>query len=135
MLDLSSDESLEPLPVPALETIQRFETRLRELQALGYVEGGDADPTRCVPVFEAAFSPGRVEVEVDASGQPVGRGVVDSVAPRPGRNVELSIDLDTQRALEEALRTQVDLSGLAEGAPAGVLPDNKVTSPADRARL
>jgi penicillin-binding protein 2 len=67
-------------------------------------------------------SPGRVEVEVDASGQPVGRGVVDSVAPRPGRNVELSIDLDTQRALEEALRTQVDLSGLAEGA-AGVALD------------
>lgn len=67
-------------------------------------------------------SPGRVEVEVDASGEPVGRGVVDSVPPRPGRNVELSIDLNTQAALEEALSTQLSLSGLAEGA-AGVALD------------
>ncbi len=67
-------------------------------------------------------SPGRVEVEVDAQGQPVGRGVVDSVPPRPGRNVELSIDLRTQEALEEAMREQLALSGLAEGA-AGVALD------------
>lgn len=67
-------------------------------------------------------TPGEVRVEVDAGGQPVGRGIVSSVAPMPGSNVELSIDLDTQRELEEQLRTRVKLSGTAEGA-AGVAMD------------
>lgn len=66
--------------------------------------------------------PGELKVEVDAQGEPVGQGVVSSVAPQPGGNLELSIDLRTQEAMEDALRTQVALSGSAEGA-AGVALD------------
>jgi penicillin-binding protein 2 len=67
-------------------------------------------------------APGEVKVEVNAAGEPVGRGIVSSVAPMPGSNVETTIDLGTQRALEQALREGVALNGLAEGA-AGVALD------------
>ena len=59
---------------------------------------------------------GRSEVEVDASGAPVGRGVISSVPPEPGSTLRLSIDLPTQKALEQALREQVQIAGLSSGA-------------------
>jgi penicillin-binding protein 2 len=67
-------------------------------------------------------TPGEYVVEVDASGEPRGREVVSSRAPRPGRDVELSIDGPTQRALQDALRERVSLNGLATGG-AGVALD------------
>ena len=60
--------------------------------------------------------------EVDAAGEPTGREVVSSRAPRPGRDVQLTIDAPTQRALQEALAEQVSLNGLSTGG-AGVALD------------
>jgi penicillin-binding protein 2 len=58
-------------------------------------------------------------VTVDAFGQPTG-AVRHLKAPVPGRNVRLTIDLDTQRAAEQALAYGVR-SHAAEGADAGAL--------------
>lgn len=66
-------------------------------------------------------TPGRDVVEVDAAGEPVGREVVSSRAPAPGRDIELSIDGPTQRAMQDALREEVSL-GSSTGA-AGVALD------------
>ena len=58
-------------------------------------------------------------VTVDAFGQPTG-AVRHLKAPVPGRNVRLTIDLDTQRAAEQALAYGVR-SNASEGANAGAL--------------
>lgn len=67
---------------------------------------------------------GRQQVEVDARGEVVGRGVLSQTPPRPGATLQLSIDLKTQKALERALRTEVEASGTSTGA-AGVAIDPK----------
>jgi penicillin-binding protein 2 len=67
---------------------------------------------------------GRQQVEVDARGEVVGRGVLSQTPPRPGATLQLSIDLKVQKALERALRTEVEGSGTSTGA-AGVAIDPK----------
>jgi penicillin-binding protein 2 len=67
-------------------------------------------------------APGSYTREVDASGEPTGREIVSSRAPRPGRDVQLTIDAPTQRALQDALVEQVSLNGLSTGG-AGVALD------------
>ena len=67
-------------------------------------------------------TPGSYTREVDAAGEPTGRDVISSKAPRPGRDVQLTIDAPTQRALQDALAEQVSLHGLSTGA-AGVALD------------
>ena len=47
---------------------------------------------------------------------------MSSRAPRPGRDVQLTIDSPTQRALQDALREQVSMNGLSTGG-AGVALD------------
>ncbi|HET6690308.1 MAG TPA: penicillin-binding protein 2 [Miltoncostaeaceae bacterium] len=66
-------------------------------------------------------TPGRSVVEVDASGEPQGREYLSSVAPVPGRTIQLSIDLKTQEALEAGLADAARVTG-AKGA-AGVAMD------------
>jgi penicillin-binding protein 2 len=67
-------------------------------------------------------TPGSYTREVDAAGEPTGREVVSSRAPRPGRDVQLTIDAGTQQALQDALAEQVSLNGLSTGG-AGVALD------------
>jgi penicillin-binding protein 2 len=67
-------------------------------------------------------TPGSYTREVDATGEPTGREVVSSRPPRPGRDLQLTIDAPTQRALQDALAEQVSLNGLSTGA-AGVALD------------
>jgi len=67
---------------------------------------------------------GREQVEVDARGEVVGRGVLSQTPPRPGQTLRLSIDLKVQQALEAALRDEVRGSGTSTGA-AGVAIDPK----------
>lgn len=67
-------------------------------------------------------APGELKVEVDADGQPTGRGVVSSVSARPGSDLQLSLDLPTQTALEQALREYMARSDGSHGA-AGVALD------------
>ena len=67
---------------------------------------------------------GRQQVEVNAQGDVVGRGVISQTAPRPGETLRLSIDLNVQKALERALKAQVVASGTSTGA-AGVALDPK----------
>jgi penicillin-binding protein 2 len=66
-------------------------------------------------------TPGRSVVEVDAAGEPQGREYLSSRAPVPGRNIQLSIDLPTQQALESGLADAAAVTG-AKGA-AGVAMD------------
>ena len=100
------------------------EDRIASYRERGYLGDERVGVTGLEASYETFLrgTPGEVRVEVDAAGQPVGRGVVSSVAPSPGSNVETSIDSGTQRALEDALRTRTKLNGLAEGA-AGVALD------------
>lgn len=67
---------------------------------------------------------GREQVEVDARGEVVGRGILSQTPPRPGQTLRLSIDLKVQKALEAALRDEVRGSGTSTGA-AGVAIDPK----------
>ena len=67
---------------------------------------------------------GRQQVEVDARGDIVGRGVISQTSPRPGQTLRLSIDLSVQKALERALAHEVAASGTSTGA-AGVAIDPK----------
>ncbi|MBM3698093.1 MAG: penicillin-binding protein 2, partial [Actinobacteria bacterium] len=67
---------------------------------------------------------GREQVEVDARGEVVGRGILSQSPPRPGQTLRLSIDLKVQKALEAALRDEVRGSGTSTGA-AGVAIDPK----------
>ena len=67
-------------------------------------------------------TPGSYTREVNASGEPTGREVVSSHAPRPGRDVQLTIDSNTQRALQKAIAEEVSLHGLSTGG-AGVALD------------
>ena len=67
---------------------------------------------------------GRQQVEVDARGDIVGRGVISQTAPRPGQTLRLSIDLSVQKALERALAREVAAAGTSTGA-AGVAIDPK----------
>lgn len=60
--------------------------------------------------------------EVDASGETTDRGDIALQPPRQGNNLQLSIDLKTQKVLEDQLRTRVELSGSSEAA-AGVALD------------
>lgn len=64
---------------------------------------------------------GQRRVEVDAFGEQVGREF-STRPPVQGKNLRLTIDVPTQRALEAQLETRVNLSGTAEGA-AGVAID------------
>lgn len=68
-----------------------------------------------------AGDPGRAVVEVDAAGEPRGREYASVDSPVPGRDIMLSIDLPTQRALEQAIASAADKQG-APGA-AGVALD------------
>jgi penicillin-binding protein 2 len=67
-------------------------------------------------------TPGSYTREVDAAGEPTGRELVSSVAPRPGRDVQLTIDAPTQQALQTAIAEQVSLNGSSTGG-AGVALD------------
>ncbi len=64
---------------------------------------------------------GYEQVEVDARGEVVGRGVLARTPPKPGETLRLSIDLRVQIALEAALREQVVWSGTSTGAGGVVL--------------
>ena len=66
-------------------------------------------------------TPGKSVVEVDAAGEPQGRAPISSRSPIPGRDVRLSIDSSTQRALESSLADAARVTG-ATGA-AGVALD------------
>ena len=66
-------------------------------------------------------TPGRAVVEVDAAGEPQGREYISSRAPVPGRNIQLSIDIKTQKALESGLADAAAVTG-AKGA-AGIAMD------------
>jgi len=66
--------------------------------------------------------PGQTDVEVDAMGNPVSSAPLSSTPPAQGDTLQLSIDIPTQRALEDELRQRVRSSGTATGA-AGVAID------------
>lgn len=62
--------------------------------------------------------------EVDAAGDITDRGDISLVPPRPGNDLKLSIDLPTQKVLEDMLQARVKISTSSEAA-AGVALDPK----------
>ncbi len=66
---------------------------------------------------------GELRVEVDASGQPVGRSTVSRQEARPGLNLQTTIDIKVQQALEDAVREQVLLKAEANAGGGGVVLD------------
>ncbi|WP_217915571.1 penicillin-binding protein 2 [Miltoncostaea marina] len=70
-----------------------------------------------------AGTPGEALIEVDASGEPRGREFISSQAPTPGRDIQLSIDSDTQRALEDALGQAARVTGATGASGVALDPD------------
>lgn len=95
--------------------------QLAAYRRLGYVGNETVGQTGIERQYEDFLrgTPGEYVVEVDASGEPRGRGVVSSRAPQPGRTLQLSIDDRIQRALQNAVRDEVVGNGNATGG-AGV---------------
>ena len=66
---------------------------------------------------------GEQRVEVDVSGQPVGRGTLSKQEARPGLTLQTTIDITVQRALEDAVREQVLLKAEPDAGGGGVVLD------------
>ncbi len=54
--------------------------------------------------------------EVDALGEPTGRGLYESVPPRRGNDLRLSIDAATQRTLDDEVKARVAISPTSNAA-------------------
>jgi penicillin-binding protein 2 len=63
-------------------------------------------------------------VEVDASGNPAGRGVLSERPARPGLTLRTTIDINVQKALEDSLRQAVELNSPTGGGGGVVLDVN-----------
>jgi len=66
---------------------------------------------------------GERRVEVDAAGQPVGRGTLSERPARAGLNLQTTIDVNVQKALYSALREQVELKAERTAGAGGVVLD------------
>ncbi|MGD9694376.1 MAG: penicillin-binding protein 2 [Thermoleophilia bacterium] len=99
------------------------DAQLDAYRKLGYVGNETVGQTGIERQYEDVLkgTPGEKRVEVDAAGEPVPGGIEQTVPPVAGRDVKLSIDLPTERALEAEIKRQADAQG-AEGA-AGVALD------------
>jgi penicillin-binding protein 2 len=64
---------------------------------------------------------GEQRVEVDVTGQAVGRGTISRQEARPGRTLQTAIDINVQIALEDAIREKVLLKGAATAGGGGVV--------------
>ena len=64
---------------------------------------------------------GEQRVEVDGSGQPVGRGTLSRQEPKPGLTLQTTIDIHVQKALEDAIREQVETRSERTGGGGGVV--------------
>ena len=104
----------QPIPAEKADLYRRKGYRLDEHVGVAGIEAQYEDYLR--------GTPGQFRFEVDANGEQTDRGVISAIPPRPGRNLRLSIDLPTQRALEDQLRERVQLSGFSKAA-AGVALD------------
>jgi penicillin-binding protein 2 len=78
----------------------------RRFRRLGYLGTEHVGQTGVEATYESYLhgTPGKTELEVDAAGNPVGRGPISATPPEPGKTLMLSIDLPTQRALMRALQ-------------------------------
>lgn len=59
---------------------------------------------------------GKLTAEIDGGGRIIPNGRSSTVAPRPGRGVQLTIDRDLQYAAQQALAAQVQASGAESGS-------------------
>ncbi len=101
-----------------------FETSLSHvLGYVGQIDEGDLDQKRLQGYRNDAIvgraglerryeeflrgKDGEQRVEVDVSGQPVGRGTLSKKEARPGLTLQTTIDVTVQQALENAVREQV----------------------------
>jgi penicillin-binding protein 2 len=66
---------------------------------------------------------GEQRVEVDVTGQPVGRGTLSIQEARPGKTLQTTIDIKVQQQLEDAIRFQVLLKGEFDAGGGGVVLD------------
>lgn len=66
---------------------------------------------------------GERRVEVDAAGQPVGRGTISERPAKPGNTLQTTIDIKVQQALEDALREAVLLKAERTAGGGGVVLD------------
>lgn len=101
-----------------------FPEEYQRYRAKGYVGNERVGLTGAEAEYESYLRgvKGDRRVEVDASGEPTGRGVISSTPPVAGDMLRLTIDVPTQRALEQQLRLRVEDSPTATGA-AGVALD------------
>ena len=68
--------------------------------------------------------PGERTIEVDVSGRQVPGGVVADRPPRPGNTLQLNIDLELQRVLEQELRARTLINNGSGGAGVALDPTN-----------
>jgi len=66
---------------------------------------------------------GERRLEVDAAGQPVGRGTISERPAKPGNTLQTTIDINVQTAFEGALREYVERFAEAKGGAGGAVLD------------
>ncbi|MBI2683860.1 MAG: penicillin-binding protein 2 [Actinobacteria bacterium] len=69
-----------------------------------------------------AGTPGSQQVQVDAAGQVVGAGLVSATPPITGNTLRTSIDMPTQRALQNGIARQMARNGAPGGAGVAIDP-------------
>jgi penicillin-binding protein 2 len=101
-----------------------YEKQARQYRRLGYQGNERVGQAGLELQYEQYLrgTKGFNKYEVDATGEPTGRGLFESVPPRPGRALRLAIDLPTQLRLEDELRAKVKISTSSHAA-AGVAMD------------
>ena len=88
-----------------------FKEELRGYKARGYVGNEQVGKSGLEIRYEDYLrgTPGSRTEEIDAFGEPL--RVLESVPARPGNTLKLTIDLDTQKALQDAIAEAIDRSG------------------------
>lgn len=91
---------------------EEFEKR----KALGYQQTDDVGKSGIEQTYESKIRgiPGERKVEVDAMSRP--RAVVQETLPIDGGDVRLTIDLKLQKAVESALKKQMDVAHVTRGS-------------------
>jgi penicillin-binding protein 2 len=104
-------------PIPAEE----IDSRLKQGYRRDAIVGREGLEARYEEFLKG--TDGERLVEVDASGNPAGRGVLSERPARSGLTLRTTVDINVQKALEDSLREQVELKSQQDAGGGGVVLD------------
>lgn len=111
----------ESIATPSLSHILGYvgaisQGEFEKRKAIGYQQTDDVGKSGIEQTYESKIRgiPGERKVEVDAMSRP--RAVVQETLPIDGGDVRLTIDLGLQKAVEAALRKQLEIAHVTRGS-------------------